>query len=409
MRLVPTSLALVSFSVFAGLAGCSSDPANSGAAGSSSVAGTSNSSAGKSNVGSAGSAGTGVVGSAGSGTGGSGLPAGGSGNTAGTNNGSAGSTPTAGTSSGGSGNPPGGGTTGAGGSGGSATVDPNAPDKKGKTNAKAGATTSANLDYLKLGEMRLINNNWGSVAWGCAGSKSTSSVFVSADKSSFGWKFDRGDCTTESTKPDFPEIEFGIHPFGLGSTEATSPDFSSTTLLPIQIKDLKTATVTTDISVQLDKSASWDLTFEFWLSKQNPATTQGNAGVYAELMTFWGNQANRWPLNNGGTATCDKGCDNNVAGGSASYNLIVQKNSWGSGWQYYQFRTANSSTSFNGNVDVRKLIDYLMKKDSAITGEMWVTRFEVGTEIDDDTKGTATVRSITFEVNGEKRSPVFGQ
>ena len=91
------------------------------------------------------------------------------------------------------------------------------------------------------------------------------------------------------------------------------------------------------------------------------------------------------------------------------YNLIVQKNSWGSGWQYYQFRTGTSSQSFNGTVDVKKLIDYLMKKDSAITGDMWVTRFEVGTEIDDDTKGTATIKNITFEINGEKRSPVFGQ
>jgi len=270
--------------------------------------------------------------------------------------------------------------------------------------------TSANLDYLKLGEIRLINNNWGSVAWGCAGSKSNESVFTNTDKS-FGWKFDRqAGCAGDSTKPDFPEIEFGIHPFGLGSKDATSPNFSSTTLLPIQIKDLKTATVTVDnLSVMLEKSDSWDLTFEFWLSKQNPATTKDNAGVYAELMTFWGCQANRWPLNMGGSATCDKGCDNNVDGGSSKYNLLVQRNSWGSGWQYYQFRTANSSTSFNGTVDVRKLIDYLMKKDSAITGDMWVTRFEVGTEIDDNTKGTATIKNITFEVNNEKRSPVFGQ
>ncbi|HEX2671137.1 MAG TPA: hypothetical protein VHM25_09720, partial [Polyangiaceae bacterium] len=254
-------------------------------------------------------------------------------------------------------------------------------------------------------------NNWGSVAWGCAGTKSNESVFINTDKS-FGWKFDRAaGCAGDSTKPDFPEIEFGIHPFGLGSKDATSPNFSSTTLLPLQIKDLKTASVQVDnLSVMLEKSESWDLTFEFWLSKQNPATTQGNAGVYAELMTFWGCQPNRWPLNNGGTATCENGggkCDSVEAG--TNYNLLVQRNSWGSGWQYYQFRTANSSTSFNGTVDVKKLIDYLMKRDSAVTGDMWVTRFEVGTEIDDNTKGTATIKNITFEVNGQKRSPVFGQ
>ena len=138
-----------------------------------------------------------------------------------------------------------GGTTSSSGAGNTAGgANPNAPDAKGKTNAKGGDMTSADLDYLKLGEMRLINNNWGSVEWAC-GTKSKENVFVSADKSSFGWNFDRGDCDTGNTnqKPDYPEIEFGIHPFGLGSIKATSPDFSTTTLLPKQLKDITEASV----------------------------------------------------------------------------------------------------------------------------------------------------------------------
>jgi len=270
--------------------------------------------------------------------------------------------------------------------------------------------TSANLDYLKLGEMRLINNNWGSVAWGCAGTKSKESVFVSADKSSFGWNFDRGDCTTESTKPDYPEIEFGIHPFGLGSSEATSPDFSTTTLLPKQLKDITEASVDVkNLVITLEKPASWNINFEFWLSKQNPATTQGNAGVYAELMTFWGWEANRWPLKDGGSPICDIGCTNGLSAGDKMYDLIVQKESWGSGWKYFQFRgTGQPQTSFNGKVDVKKLIDYLVQKGGA-TQDMWLTRMEIGSEIDDDTKGSVKMSSVTFSVNNEKRSPVFGQ
>ena len=283
----------------------------------------------------------------------------------------------------------------------------------GKTNAKAGDKTSTKLDYLKMGEIRLINNNWGSVAWNCT-DKSPSSVFVNADKT-FGWSFDRPNCDTgdTNTKPDFPELEFGIHPFGLGSSDATSPNFSTTTLLPKQLKDITSASVSLEgLSINLSSEGSWDLTFEFWLSQKDPSTTKDNAGVYAELMTFWGWQANRWPLTGmtgSNSPQCDIGCTNGLSAGSKSYDLIVQKNSWGSGWKYFQFRgTDGSQKSFNGSVDVKKLIDYLVQKGGA-TQDMYLTRLEVGSEIDDQTKGSVSMKNITFEVNGEKRSPVFGQ
>jgi len=356
-----------------------------------------------------------VVGAAGSGNTGN-ATGGSSGSVAGASNGTAGAlNGTAG--AGGSGNTTStGGTTGTAGSGnaGGGTIDPNAPDKMNKTNAKPGDKTSTKLDYLKMGDIRLINNNWGSVAWNCT-DKSPSSVFINADKT-FGWTFDRPDCDTgnTNTKPDFPELEFGIHPFGLGSSDATSPDFSTTTLLPKQIKDITEISVElTNLSIQLDKADSWDLTFEFWLSKQNPATTQSNAGVYAELMTFWGWQNNRWPLTGmtgANSPTCDTGtCDTGLSAGTKSYDLLVQRNSWGSGWKYYQFRgNDGSKQSFTGKVDVKKLIDYMVQKGGA-TQDMWVTRLEVGSEIDDNTKGKVTMSNVIFSVNGEKRSPVFGQ
>lgn len=417
MRLLPTSLALVGLTVAAGLAGCGSDSSNTNPGGTS---GSSNSgasgagsvptagSAGKPAVSTAGSAGAGTVGSAGSANGTAGSGSGsvaGSANVAGASNGAAGS----GTSTGG--------TTGTAGSGSSTAgaSNPNGPDQMGKTNAKPGDKTSTKLDYLKLGEMRLINNNWGSVAWNCT-DKSPSSVFINADKT-FGWSFDRPNCDTGDTnqKPDFPEIEFGIHPFGLGSSEATSPNFSTTTLLPKQVKDITTANVTIDgLSINLSKEGSWDLTFELWLSTKDPATTQGNAGVYAELMTFWGWQKDRWPLTGmtgQNSPQCDapSDCTKGLSAGAKSYDLIVQKNSWGSGWKYYQFRgTDGSQKTFNGVVNVKKLLDYLMTQPG-YTKDMWLTRLEVGSEIDDETKGSVSMKNITFEVNGQSRSPVFGQ
>jgi len=57
---------------------------------------------------------------------------------------------------------------------------------------------------------------------------------------------------------------------------------------------------------------------------------------------------------------------------------------------------------------VKKLLDYLVNT-RMYSKDYWVTRLEVGSEIDDMTKGTVTMKNVTFEVNGQKRSPVFKQ
>ena len=378
------------------LAGCSSDPAP----------GTTPGKAGSGNAAAGSSPGTGgkPAGSGGS------TSSGGSGNTTssgGTATGSGGTATGSGGTATGSGGSPSGGAGGA--------ADPNGPDQMGKTNAKPGDMASTKFDYLKMGEIRILNNNWGSVAAGCA---TPQSVFVAADGKSFGWSFDRGSCDASGQRPDFPQLEFGIHPFGLGSSDATSPNFSSTTLLPLQIKDITSASVTlTDLKIQFDKKAKWDLTFEFWLSSKDPGKTQGDAGVYAELMTFWGWETNRWPDTDGSGMTlvrnstctggsCPKGGDQVTAG--KSYKLTVQDDAWGK-WRYFQFRDrAGSHESFGTlTVDVKKLIDYLVSK--GYSKDLWVSRLEVGSEIDDNNKGTVTMKNVEFEVNGQKRSPVFGK
>ena len=260
-------------------------------------------------------------------------------------------------------------------------------------------------DYLRIGEIRLLNNNWGSAALGC---NTPMSVFVNTD-SSFGWDFDRGDCDKagSNSQPDFPQIEFGVHPFGKGSDLATSPDYSSTTLLPIQVKNLTSASMTIDsLTVSLQAESSWDITFEFWLSQRDPTTA--DSGVYSELMTFWGWQNGRWPDKPNGMGPMGPGAGDQVTAGDKTYKLWVQDDNWSGGkWRYFQFRSNDGpQKGFSGKLDIKPLVDYLVNTKKYST-DYWITRFEVGTEIDDNTKGSVNLKGITFEVNGQKRSQVF--
>lgn len=310
-------------------------------------------------------------------------------------------------SGGATGNSGGGSNAGSGGGGG---FNPDI-DEMGQGNAKAGDTSNVNQAYLKLGEIRILNNNWGSEDLNCG--NSAFSVFVNQDKS-FGWTFDRGSCGGGGSKPDFPQIEFGVHPFGQGSTLATSPDFSSTSLLPLQIKDINSASVNIDgLNVQLDSEGSWNITFEFWVSERDPLTA--DAGVYAELMTFWGWQSGRWPEPPNGEGPLGNDAGKEIASGDKTYKLWVQDDSWAEqppewpqGWRYFQFRANDGpKRDFSGKLDVKPFIDYLVSK--GYSQDFWITRLEVGSEIDDSTKGKVTMKNISFEVNNQTRSAVIAE
>jgi hypothetical protein len=431
MRFFPTSLALVAFASVAVAAGCSDTPSSNESDDSSENGGNGNTGGAAPNGGTpSGGASQGGVSNGGASQGGAsqGGASNGGASQGGASNGGAsqGGASNGGASNGGSstggasvgGSPPTGGNGGSGNTSGSSTggaatggMAGGGPDvdQMGKMNARPGSMTSTVQDYLRMGEIRILNNNWGSAELGC---NTPMSVFINEDRS-FGWNFNRGDCDTGNSgqHPDFPQIEFGIHPFGIGNSLATSPDFSSTTLLPRQIKDITSASVTIDgLSIQLQRGGSWNITFEFWLSTQNP-NTQGNAGVHTELMTFWGWQSGRWPSAPGADGSQDggSGTGQTVNTGNKTYTLWVQRDNWASGWRYFQFRdNSGPQMSFNGNVNVKNLLDYLVNT-RGFSADLWVTRLEVGSEIDDLTQGTVTMRNITFEVNGQSRSPVFGQ
>lgn len=331
---------------------------------------------------------------------------GGSGNAGGgAANGSGGAAAGSGASSSGGG--PGGGT-GVGGNGAGGSDGPDV-DEGGKMNAKPGDRTEVPQDYIRLGEIRILNNNWGSEDLGC--SDSSMSVFVS-EEPRFGWDFSRGDCADngnppstppDTSKPDFPQVEFGIHPFGIGDDLVTSPEFSSTTLLPAQLKDISSASVTLDdLRIDLSQESSWNLAMEFWLSEGDPRQPSGSVKVDTEVMAWWGWQNGRWPCNSAADRVED----------GPGYTLCHQDDNWAGGqWRYYQFRQGdgsdgNISRNFSGKIDVGAFIRYLVDQ-KGYSQELWLTRMEVGSEIDDMTAGTVSMKGITFEVNGESRSAVI--
>ena len=61
------------------------------------------------------------------------------------------------------------------------------------------------------------------------------------------------------------------------------------------------------------------------------------------------------------------------------------------------------SRSFSGRVDIKAFLDWVVST-RGYSRDLWLTRIEVGSEIDDNTSGTVTVRDLTFEVNGQSRS-----
>jgi hypothetical protein len=122
---------------------------------------------------------------------------------------------------------------------------------------------------------------------------------------------------------------------------------------------------------------------------------------------FLGWNANRNNSNSGGW-TCDK--SGTVTAGGATFNLCHQSDNWSSGWRFFNFNLSNGpSSNFSGTGDVKAILDWVMKNYSGFTTDMWLTRIEVGTEIDDNTAGMASIKNISFEVNGTVKSPTFGQ
>jgi hypothetical protein len=263
-------------------------------------------------------------------------------------------------------------------------------------NTTTGVESGESGAWFKMGEMRVINNDWGSKSLDCA---TPTKIFINED-GSFGWDFDRGPCgaATGNSAPDYPEVEFGLHPFGHIKDSATASDTSSTTLLPLQIKNINSASIKIDqMTIDLENPSSWNICFEMWFTTKDPTLIDTGECPYAEVMVFWGWQDGRWP--------CDQ--VGNVTSGGDNYVYCHHSDDWACGWKYMQFRLADGpKRTYNNTLDVKVILDWLVS-NKGIPTDVWVTRFEIGTEIADNTKGKLTIKNLTFEVNGESRSPVF--
>ncbi|HSS37182.1 MAG TPA: hypothetical protein VLT58_00290, partial [Polyangia bacterium] len=292
-----------------------------------------------------------------------------------------------------------GGSTGGGGTSGTAGAP--GTDKGGVALAKACDSVSTSKAYLNLGDMRLLNNRWGSDALNCSGSMYK--VMVNCD-STLAWSFSRPSCGGNRGDPDFPEVEFGVAPFGATSNLLTSPAFSSTTLLPAQIKTITSASVTmTSLNSTFTNPSYYDTNFEFWISKENPLTSS-NPQVYAEIIVFLDWEANRQNGNSGGWS-CD--ASGSVNSGGSTLNLCHQSDSWSSGhWRFFNFVLGNGpSSNFSGKGDIKAILDWVMGKYSGFSTDFWLTRIEVGTEVDDSTVGQAKLQNVSFEINGTTKTP----
>ncbi len=244
---------------------------------------------------------------------------------------------------------------------------------------------------LSMGEFSLVNNTWGSDAIGC----DTDYEIFTETSSQFGWDFERGNCKDNFESPDFPTVEFGASPFnGLNK--------STTDLLPIQINNITSANITIDsLNLDLNNIGVWNISFGLWLTKNDP-TQNSSPEPQLNLMVLWGWQNGRWPCD-----VADRASEFNnqltIDAGDQAYTLCHHSDAIGS-QNYIEFDANNGpQTVVNERLDIAEILLWAVE-NAGYSGEFWLSRIEVGTEIGDNSSGTVTIQNITVEVNGDSRS-----
>ncbi len=256
------------------------------------------------------------------------------------------------------------------------------------TNPAALGTTlcGPNAPPLPLGTMHLLTNMW-------TDPQCLTCTFVDG-QGHFGWQWQRGATPNPvpagavAIFPNYPELEFGTPPFMLEPS-------STTTLLPIQLSALTSASMTVNVTTAVDSAnttGEWDLAFEMWLTDVNPLVATPT--IKYEIMVFFGVWPGYYPT------TPIAGSD--INDGINDYALYTTSDTWGTGYKYRQYRDqANSSTGvFDGKLNIYAFLQNVMSVDPPSSG-YWLTRFELGNEIYQNSAGTTTIQSIAFEVNGK--------
>lgn len=243
-------------------------------------------------------------------------------------------------------------------------------------------TTHCDEAPLNLGEMHLLTNEW-------TDPLADTCVFLDM-AGRFGWKWTRGatGAGDNPTYPNYPELEFGINPWN-----SKGIDKSTTTLLPLQLKDITSASMTVDVHTDVGgNNKGWNLAFELWLSDKDPRL--GPASPKGEIMVFLSNAPDYYPTAPETQETLNDGIH--------TYKLYVSSDNWGS-WGYYrQYRLDTHDGKYNGKLDIGAFLEHYVN-DEHWDGDLWVTRFELGNEVYQNSAGTTTFKSVSFEVNGQTR------
>ena len=238
-------------------------------------------------------------------------------------------------------------------------------------------------EVLHLGEIFLETNEW-------SDTNQTTCIFLDED-GTFGITWERGD-TGEQYMPNYPKAEIGVAPW---NTEG-NPMSSSSALLPIQLKDLESASMTLDVTTHTTTNHGWNLAFELWLSDEDP--TKGKAHPRGEVMIFLGNKPKYWPWEPKGGTLND---------GFNTYTLWETSDDWQHWGLYRQWRIGDTdgTVEFKGTIDIFAFLKHHMEEDGW-DENLWVTRFEIGNETYKNSGGTTRFRELSFEVNGQTRSAV---
>jgi hypothetical protein len=263
-----------------------------------------------------------------------------------------------------------------------------APPAAGTTISLPPTSSTVAEKVLPLGCMHLISNRW-------TDPMATETLFLNTD-SSFGWSWDRGN--TGTIGPNYPELEFGVNPWGESENGDLTP-ISTTDLLPAQVQDIHSASMTVSVDTSIAQiGVAWNLAFEMWLSPDDP--TKGVTNPKFEIMVWLGNDSTYWPT----SPICDASatsydCGMQMTDGNNSYTLWYASEDWGTSpmYTYIQFRdSANASNDqFTGTLDIYKILQVVNPP-----GNLYVTRFELGDETSQGDQGMTTIKNISFEVNG---------
>lgn len=244
-------------------------------------------------------------------------------------------------------------------------------------------TSHCDATPIHLGEVRLLTNEW-------TDPEADTCIFLD-QQGQFGWTWTRGatGMGENPNYPNYPEAEFGINPWN-----ASGLDTSSTDVLPLQLKDFTSASMTLDVFTDVGgNNSGWNLAFEMWLSDTDP--TLGPANPKGEIMVFLSNEPNYYP------ASPETG--EVLNDGERDYKLYVSSDSWGT-WGYYrQYRLDTHDGKFNGKLNIHAFLKHYLENEGW-DGNLWVTRFEIGNEVYQNSGGTTTFENLSFEVNGQTRA-----